>query len=120
MDTLEAVVCQFISCHNENEIPSLPKPFFCLLLMYYKKIFEKEIDYTRACIDTSERGDLENGIHLGEYRVTHQWASLTAADQYNISINVHNDGNILEIVGMCCKLTINISMFIFVFLVFSY
>ncbi|XP_071534647.1 tripeptidyl-peptidase 2 isoform X2 [Panulirus ornatus] len=58
-------------------------------------------DVWRACIDTSERGDLENGIHLGEYRVTHQWASLTAADQYNISINVHNDGNILEVVGMC-------------------
>ncbi|XP_045597102.1 tripeptidyl-peptidase 2 isoform X2 [Procambarus clarkii] len=55
----------------------------------------------RACIDTSERGDLETGIHLGEYRVTHQWASLTPADQYNISVNVHNTGNILEIVGMC-------------------
>ncbi|XP_042212595.1 tripeptidyl-peptidase 2-like isoform X1 [Homarus americanus] len=58
-------------------------------------------DVWRACIDTSERGDLENGIHLGEYRVTHQWASLTSTDQYNISINVHNNGNILEIVGMC-------------------
>ncbi|CAL4069880.1 unnamed protein product [Meganyctiphanes norvegica] len=55
----------------------------------------------RACIDTTETGDLEHGIHLGEYRVTHQWASLTKTDQYNISINVHNDGNILEIVGMC-------------------
>ncbi|XP_068214350.1 tripeptidyl-peptidase 2 [Palaemon carinicauda] len=55
----------------------------------------------RACIDTSERGELESGIHLGEYRLCHQWASLTEADQYNISINVHNDGNILEIVGMC-------------------
>ena len=57
----------------------------------------------RACIDTSERGELESGIHLGEYRLCHQWASLTEADQYNISVNVHNDGNILEIVGMCCE-----------------
>ncbi|XP_066956231.1 tripeptidyl-peptidase 2 isoform X3 [Macrobrachium rosenbergii] len=55
----------------------------------------------RACIDTSERGELESGIHLGEYRLCHQWSSLTEADQYNISVNVHNDGNILEIVGMC-------------------
>lgn len=60
--------------------------------------------FRRACIDTSERGALEEGVHLGEYSITHQWASLTPADQYNISVNVHNDGNILEIVGMCCKL----------------
>lgn len=57
----------------------------------------------RACIDTSEKGDLESGIHLGEYRLTHQWAPLTAVDRYNVSINVHNDGNVLEIVGMCCE-----------------
>lgn len=57
----------------------------------------------RACIDTSEKGELESGIHLGEYRLTHQWAPLTAIDRYNVSINVHNDGNVLEIVGMCCE-----------------
>ncbi|KAK4306052.1 hypothetical protein Pmani_022096 [Petrolisthes manimaculis] len=55
----------------------------------------------RACIDTSEKGELESGIHIGEYRLTHEWAPLTAVDRYNVSINVHNDGNVLEIVGMC-------------------
>lgn len=57
----------------------------------------------RACIDTSEEGDLENGILLGEYSKTHQYAPLTKVDQLNISINVHDDGNVLEIVGLCCK-----------------
>ncbi|XP_042890415.1 tripeptidyl-peptidase 2-like isoform X3 [Penaeus japonicus] len=67
----------------------------------YDCVLYHDGDVWRACIDTSERGELESGIHLGEYRVTQQWASLTPTDQYNISINVHNDGNILEIVGMC-------------------
>ncbi|XP_037781022.1 tripeptidyl-peptidase 2-like [Penaeus monodon] len=67
----------------------------------YDCVLYHDGDVWRACIDTSERGELESGIHLGEYRITHQWASLTSADQYNISVNVHNDGNILEIVGMC-------------------
>lgn len=72
------------------------------IFLSYGHCVNQNISY-RACIDTSERGELESGIHLGEYRVTQQWASLTPTDQYNISINVHNDGNILEIVGMCCK-----------------
>lgn len=55
----------------------------------------------RACIDTSECGNLSSGLHLGEYQLTHQWSALTQADHYTISINVHNDGNLLEIVGMC-------------------
>ncbi|XP_045114338.1 tripeptidyl-peptidase 2-like isoform X1 [Portunus trituberculatus] len=55
----------------------------------------------RACIDTSECGHLASGVHLGEYRLTHQWSALTQNDHYTVSINVHNDGNLLEIVGMC-------------------
>ncbi|XP_018023008.1 tripeptidyl-peptidase 2 isoform X2 [Hyalella azteca] len=55
----------------------------------------------RACIDTSEKGDLESGVHLGEYRHTHEWSFLNARDSFTVSINVHNDGNVLEVVGMC-------------------
>ncbi|KAG0716947.1 Tripeptidyl-peptidase 2 [Chionoecetes opilio] len=55
----------------------------------------------RACVDTSECGELADGLHLGEYRLTHQWSALTHADHYTVSVNVHNDGNLLEIVGMC-------------------
>ncbi|XP_058803991.1 tripeptidyl-peptidase 2 isoform X2 [Phymastichus coffea] len=55
----------------------------------------------RACIDTSEQGDLASGVYLGEYTFTKEYAPLTKDDQLNISINVHDDGNILEIVSLC-------------------
>lgn len=57
----------------------------------------------RACLDTTETGDLDKAALIGEYSVTHEYATLTKEDQLNYSINVHNDGNILEIVSMCCK-----------------
>ncbi|XP_078038479.1 tripeptidyl-peptidase 2-like [Augochlora pura] len=55
----------------------------------------------RACIDTSEEGNLENGVNLGEYTLTREFAPLIPEDQLNISINVHDDGNTLEIVSLC-------------------
>ncbi|XP_044020581.1 tripeptidyl-peptidase 2 isoform X2 [Aphidius gifuensis] len=57
----------------------------------------------KACIDTSEEGNLESGILLGEYSLTQEYAPLTQQDQLNISINIHEDGNILEIVGVCAS-----------------
>ncbi|XP_014208208.1 tripeptidyl-peptidase 2 isoform X2 [Copidosoma floridanum] len=55
----------------------------------------------RACIDTSEKGDLESGVLIGEYSHTREYKPLTVEDQLNISINVHDDGNTLEIVSLC-------------------
>nr|XP_012225494.1 PREDICTED: tripeptidyl-peptidase 2 [Linepithema humile] len=55
----------------------------------------------RACIDTSEEGNLEAGVFLGEYSVTREFAPLTQEDQLNISINIHDEGNTLEIVSLC-------------------
>ncbi|PNF43825.1 Tripeptidyl-peptidase 2 [Cryptotermes secundus] len=55
----------------------------------------------RACVDTSESGDLSSCFLLGEYSLTQEFATLTKSDQLNYSINVHNDGNILEVVSMC-------------------
>ncbi|XP_020282375.1 tripeptidyl-peptidase 2 isoform X2 [Pseudomyrmex gracilis] len=55
----------------------------------------------RACIDTSEEGNLEAGVFLGEYSITREFAPLTPEDQLNISINVHDEGNTLEIVSLC-------------------
>ncbi|XP_049882036.1 tripeptidyl-peptidase 2 [Pectinophora gossypiella] len=55
----------------------------------------------RAGIDTSECGDLKQGPFLGEYSATHEHAHLTELDQMTISINVHDDGGTLEVVGMC-------------------
>ncbi|OXU24497.1 hypothetical protein TSAR_010597 [Trichomalopsis sarcophagae] len=57
----------------------------------------------RACIDTSEQGDLESGVLLGEYSHTKEFAPLTQEDQLNVSINVHDDGNTLEIVSLCSQ-----------------
>ncbi|XP_018353839.1 PREDICTED: tripeptidyl-peptidase 2 isoform X2 [Trachymyrmex septentrionalis] len=55
----------------------------------------------RACIDTSEVGNLEIGVFLGEYSITRDFAPLTQEDQLNISINIHDEGNTLEIVSLC-------------------
>lgn len=71
------------------------------------KHFIKNNDFSftisRACVDTSETGDLSSATLLGEYSVTYEFTALTKDDQLNFSINVHNEGNTLEIVCMCCK-----------------
>lgn len=59
-----------------------------------------------ACVDTSECGDLEKCRLLGEYTKTHEYAPLTPSDQLNFSINVHDNGDVLELVGLCCKFAI--------------
>ncbi|KRT78345.1 Peptidase, partial [Oryctes borbonicus] len=54
-----------------------------------------------ACVDTTEKGNLSECILLGEYSITHEYAPLTELDRLNYSINVHDDGNVLELVGLC-------------------
>ncbi|XP_018328349.1 tripeptidyl-peptidase 2 [Agrilus planipennis] len=54
-----------------------------------------------ACVDTTEEGNLEKCKLLGEYSKTHDFTILTELDQLNYSINVHNDGETLELVGYC-------------------
>lgn len=52
-----------------------------------------------AVIDTTESGDLESGVVVREYSKFYDMARI---DEYlSISMNVHDDGNTLEIVGMC-------------------
>lgn len=53
----------------------------------------------QAVVDTSEKGDLENALHLGEYSKTHEIKNVD--DFFSISMNVHDNGDVLEIVGMC-------------------
>ncbi|XP_047985175.1 tripeptidyl-peptidase 2 [Leguminivora glycinivorella] len=55
----------------------------------------------RACIDTSESGDLAFGPCLGEYSITHEHSHLTELDEMTVSINVHDEGRTLEVVAMC-------------------
>lgn len=59
-----------------------------------------------CCVDTTEQGDLAKCPLLGEYSKTHEYAPLTESDQLNFSMNVHDDGNVLELVGLCCKFLI--------------
>nr|CAI5846072.1 unnamed protein product [Callosobruchus analis] len=54
-----------------------------------------------CCVDTSDDGDLSKCPLIGEYSVTHQYAPLTKQDKMNFSINVHDGGNVLELVGVC-------------------
>lgn len=56
----------------------------------------------RVIIDTSLVGNLEEAVELGEYVLTRDIVSI--AEHLSVSVNVHEDGNLLEIVGMCCKL----------------
>ncbi|XP_036331193.1 tripeptidyl-peptidase 2 [Rhagoletis pomonella] len=53
----------------------------------------------QAVIDTTEKGDLENALHIGEYAKTHEIKNVD--NFFSISINVHDSGDLLEVVGMC-------------------
>lgn len=44
---------------------------------------------------------MENALTLSEYSRTTDVKSLNK--YLSITINVHNNGNVLEIVGMCCE-----------------
>lgn len=55
----------------------------------------------RAVLDTSEQGDLASCALLGTYSETLQYATLTKEDCLNYAVNIHDDGNLLEIVGSC-------------------
>lgn len=50
-------------------------------------------------IDTSENGDLENAVMVHEFSRFPEMARID--DCLSVSMNVHDDGNTLEIVGMC-------------------
>ncbi|KAG5677346.1 hypothetical protein PVAND_007111 [Polypedilum vanderplanki] len=52
-----------------------------------------------AVIDISEKGDLENAAVIREYSKFYDMVKID--DYLSVSINVHDDGNTLEIVGMC-------------------
>ncbi|XP_055380292.1 tripeptidyl-peptidase 2 [Condylostylus longicornis] len=79
------------------------------LNFYEKKVMEVRTTYDcvlyqtergwEAVIDTTEEGELEKAIVIGEYSKTHELKNLN--EYMSISINVHDEGNILEMVGLC-------------------
>ncbi|XP_057301280.1 tripeptidyl-peptidase 2-like isoform X1 [Hydractinia symbiolongicarpus] len=52
----------------------------------------------RACIDVTEKGNLDECDVLGSYRLTGQYARFSKKDMVNYSVNVYEDGNVLSIV----------------------
>ncbi|XP_068147134.1 LOW QUALITY PROTEIN: tripeptidyl-peptidase 2 [Drosophila tropicalis] len=50
-------------------------------------------------IDTTEQGNLADALSIGEYTRTHETKNVD--DFLSISVNVHDEGNVLEVVGMC-------------------
>jgi len=52
----------------------------------------------RACVDTSESGDLEQCKLLGTFKLTGDFARLSDKDMVNYSVNIYDDGNLLSIV----------------------
>ncbi|KAK3095930.1 hypothetical protein FSP39_020998 [Pinctada imbricata] len=53
----------------------------------------------RACIDTSEKGELSECKLLASYREEHQYGTFSNEDMMNYCVNIYNDGNTLEIVS---------------------
>lgn len=52
-------------------------------------------------VDVSEKGDLENGVVIREFTKSYEMKKINS--YLSVSINVYENGNVLEVVGMCCK-----------------
>jgi len=55
----------------------------------------------RACLDTTFEGDLSSCQVLGIYRETLDISTLSQSDQLSYSVNIYDEGSLLEIVTMC-------------------
>lgn len=87
---------------KQDFLTNIDKKFSDVGPMYDCVLFH-DGDKWVCCVDTTDDGDLSKCKLIGEYSVTHEYYPLTPADQLNFSMNVHENGDILELVGVCCK-----------------
>lgn len=80
---------------------NLEKKYKYISPVYDCVVFHNGIQWL-ACLDTSEVGDLASCKLMGEFSVdpVNNFDYITASDRMSYSFNVHNDGNILEIVSL--------------------
>jgi len=77
---------------------SCDKKFNDLRITFDCVLFQSKDGWV-AVIDTSECGELEDAVCVREYSKFHEMAKID--DYLSVSMNVHDEGNTLEIVGMC-------------------
>lgn len=63
-------------------------------------LFAEEAGWV-CVVDVSEKGDLENGVVIREFTKSYDMKKINS--YLSVSINVYENGNVLEVVGMCCK-----------------
>jgi tripeptidyl-peptidase-2 len=67
----------------------------------YDVVMHHTGDHWLVLIDTSESGRLEDAVRLRPFREFGDVAHLTAQDRLNVTVNVYEDGDIVEIVSAC-------------------
>ncbi|XP_066157913.1 tripeptidyl-peptidase 2 isoform X2 [Euwallacea fornicatus] len=88
-------------CDAKLEIVNNLDKKFCDSGPVYDCILFNDGSKWTCCVNTDEDDDLSKCPLLGEYSITHEYLSLTNVDNLNFSFNVHDDGNVLELVGVC-------------------
>lgn len=58
-------------------------------------------DHWNVVIDVTEEGDLPKALRLRPYSETYEFLPLTEQSKLNVSVNVFEDGNVVQIVGVC-------------------
>eukprot|EP00096_Caligus_rogercresseyi_P003722 TRINITY_DN171_c0_g1_i1.p1 TRINITY_DN171_c0_g1~~TRINITY_DN171_c0_g1_i1.p1 ORF type:complete len:1256 (+),score=320.81 TRINITY_DN171_c0_g1_i1:175-3942(+) len=92
-DDLESTL-EMLNLMDKKARESDPGPIYDVVLFH-------DGQYWTCIVDTSETGDLENGLKLRSFRETGDYGPLTQVDKLNVSMNVFDGGDVLQIVGVC-------------------